>query len=35
MGSLINILEAEKTSVGEKFPDLFADFVTAYRKVSL
>jgi CHAD domain-containing protein len=35
MGSLINILEAEKTTVGEKFPDLFADFITAYRKVSL
>jgi CHAD domain-containing protein len=35
MGSLINILESEKTAGGEKFPDLFADFVTAYRQVSL
>jgi CHAD domain-containing protein len=35
MGSLINILEAEKTTACEKFPAMFVDFVTAYRKVSL
>jgi hypothetical protein len=35
IGGLINILEAEKITVGEKFPDIFADFVTSYRKVTL
>ena len=35
MGGLINLLETEKITACEKFPDLFADFVTAYRKVTL
>ena len=35
MGALIHLLEAEKITVCEKFPDIFAAFVTAYRKVTL
>jgi hypothetical protein len=35
MGALIHLLEAEKITVCETFPDIFADFVTAYRKVTL
>jgi len=35
MGALIHILEAEKITLCEKFPDIFADFVTAYRKITL
>jgi hypothetical protein len=35
MGALIHLLEAEKITVCETFPDIFADFVTAYCKVTL
>jgi CHAD domain-containing protein len=35
IGGLIGVLEAEKTKVRERFPDLFAAFVTLYRKVTL